>query len=133
MLKSIRYSLIILTLLLFSSCYKDNFGERYPSSPGVVGPCSDTTLTISYSLQITPILNNTSYNCMGCHGASYHGVTKLSTYSGVAAVAQNGNLVSSVAWDNSSIQKMPQGSLSRISSCDIATIRAWVRQGYQNN
>lgn len=117
--------ILFATGLFLSSCYKDNFEKLHPKAP-LTGSC-DTTIAISYSAQIAPIINN---YCISCHGAGQT-LPDLSTYTGVKASAQS-NLYSSVSWDGS-VPQMPKGSSSRIPVCDLSKIRLWIAAGAANN
>lgn len=92
------------------------------------GVC-DTT-AVSYSGFIAPLLANT---CVGCHsGGAPSGGISLNTHAGVQAVALNGRLVGAVTWATG-YKPMPFGAASKLPSCTIDKIKAWVNDGAPNN
>ncbi len=83
---------------------------------------------MTYANDIAPIIAN---NCAGCHsGSSPSGGINLASYSGVAAVASTGKFYNAVAQNGMALLMPPT---SRLSTCDINKIKAWVDAGYQNN
>ncbi|MEI9935369.1 MAG: hypothetical protein WDM71_11105 [Ferruginibacter sp.] len=122
--------LLLAGLMYLSSCYKDNLSELTPSSGVTIVPC-DTSGIISYSAQVIPIMQ---VNCginSSCHSSSNISGYNLSTYTGVNAVAQNGNLVSAINWTGS-VAPMPQNA-PQMNSCNITLIEKWVNAGHLNN
>jgi hypothetical protein len=119
----------VFTLIFFEGCYYDNFTELHPILTSTV---CDTTKVMSFSADIVPVLNNSCGTNNSCHSSSNTSRVDLSTYSGVAAVATNGQLVSSVTWDGS-VSNMPQGSSVQISVCDQTKIKKWVAANSPNN
>ena len=87
--------------------------------------CDSTN--VKYSVNIAAIMSG---NCTGCHSASIaSGGITLDTYSGVAAVGQNGQLMGGIL---GTLARMPQTG-NPLSSCDIAKIRKWISDGMPNN
>lgn len=87
------------------------------------------TSNMSFSGDIMPILTN---KCVGCHsGAGASGDVDLSSYSGVQAIAQSGQLYGSINWEGA-YSNMPKGS-SQLPSCEINQIKAWIDAGALNN
>ncbi len=87
--------------------------------------CDSTN--VKYSANIAAIMSG---NCTGCHSASIaSGGIKLDSYSGVTAVAQNGQLMGGIL---GTLARMPQTG-NPLSSCDIAKIRKWISDGMPNN
>jgi hypothetical protein len=89
--------------------------------------CDSTNVTFSGT--INPIIQST---CVGCHSGGSVAPRGLdyTTYAGVAAVAQSGQLVGAVS-HKPGYQPMPQGG--KLNDCQIALIKKWVRAGAQNN
>lgn len=113
----------------FNSCYYDNYSELHPLAG--VNAC-DTTVTMSFSTHIAPILSSSCGSSNSCHGSSNTSGVDLSAFAGVNAVALDGRLVSSIIWDGNASQ-MPQGSSAKISICDQTKIKKWVLAGALNN
>ncbi len=123
-MKIIKFSLLTLNAVFFSSCYYDNLGELKPEAALNTGVC-DTTNTISFSAKVKPIIDA---NCISCHGVG-GSLPDLSTHAGISGSA---TLYNSIIWDGSA-SNMPKGSTVKLSACDIATIRLWKAQGAPNN
>jgi len=93
----------------------------------------DTTGTISYASQISPIIQN---NCIGCHGNSYAstgGGVDLRSYSTVKSYADT--LRNGIPVIDGAISRMsgffampPSGNLDK---CSIRKIELWIQQGKQ--
>lgn len=113
--------LLISGLLIvgFTSCKKGNAEDMLPE-------CDTTNVT--YSGTIRPILDT---KCMSCHFAGNTTGVNLSTYNGVAAVANNGHLVSAITHDGS-VEPMPKDQ-PKLDDCTIAKITKWVNDGAPNN
>ena len=99
---------------------------------------NNTPVDISYSANIQPIFNS---NCTDCHGDS--GGLSLSSYSGLMAGGNHGNVVISGAGAGSIIvqklgsfppfgDQMPKGG-SALSTAKIELITAWIDAGAENN
>ena len=114
--------------LFFSSgCYYDNFQELHPEFLLNNGNC-DTTVAISFTADISPILGGSCGANNSCHNASSTSGVYLSQYANVRTLALNGILWSSITWDGNA-SNMPQGSSSKISDCHQAKIRKWIDEG----
>lgn len=100
--------------------------ENLTCDPNATG-CD--TASVSYSMTIAPIIQNT---CLGCHsGSAPSGGINMSSHSGLQAVALNGRLVGAISHDPG-YTPMPQGG-AQLSACTIAQISAWVEAGAPNN
>jgi Fe-S-cluster-containing hydrogenase component 2 len=87
------------------------------------------TDAISFSADVTPILQN---SCVSCHNSSNpSGGVELDDYNGISAVAGNGSLSGSVNHKDG-YSPMPQG-MPKLDSCDIARIDAWIADGFPDN
>lgn len=87
------------------------------------------TATVTFSGSVWPIIEN---NCFGCHsGASPDGGISLSNYDDVKSVGQSGSLIGTIS-HASGYSAMPKNS-TKLSDCEINTIKIWIRDGYQNN
>lgn len=83
--------------------------------------------TISYTTNITPILNQ---NCTSCHNASNaKGGYNLTTYSNVKS---NAGIILNSMRHTSGASSMPQGA-SQLATSIIDQFDCWVQQGKQNN
>ena len=121
----------VFALVLLNSCYYDNFTELHPGN-NLSGACDSTKATVSYSNDIVPILNNSCGTNNSCHGTSNNSFVDLTNYAGVSNSAQQYLLYNSVAWIGTA-SKMPKGSQTKISDCNIALIRKWIDAGAPNN
>jgi len=85
------------------------------------------TMNVSYTSALAPIVNT---YCKGCHSASIpSGGVTLDTYSGLATVANNGQLVMALT---GKLPAMPLYS-PELSNCNIGKFRQWIREGAKNN
>lgn len=112
-------SVIVVFFLSISSCYYDKKELVYPLN---TTPCD--TSAVTYSTDIVTIY---SANCYSCHsGTASNGAgIKLDTYTD----AKN--------WANQSVSQVETGVMPKggamLSSCNIAKIRTWARNGAPNN
>jgi hypothetical protein len=68
---------------------------------------------------------------VGCHNSSLaNGGYNFTTYADLKTAAGNGRLLGSINY-LPGFSGMPQGS--RLSTCQVATIRKWVQSGALNN
>jgi hypothetical protein len=120
-------------VLLASGCLKDNYEILHPA-PKVVSQVCDTAKTISFTTDITPIIN---FSCAisGCHdAASGAGGITLNNYKGVHGTVLSGQLIPAIKHtgpNSGTTYWMPiTGSLS---PCEIGIINKWVNNGALNN
>lgn len=121
--------LVILTLLMglsyLSSCYYDVEQELYPPNP-----CDVTS--VSFSNQITTTLQT---YCMNCHSnaasSNSGGGISLEGYNSVKVYVDNGKFLSSITHNGTS-SAMPKGG-SKIPTCNISFVQAWINGGALNN
>lgn len=87
------------------------------------------TANVKYSTSVKSIISN---KCQGCHSASSPGGGyDLSTYTGMQTVVNNGKLWGSINF-TAGFSAMPKGG-SKLSSCELATIKKWIDAGAPNN
>jgi uncharacterized membrane protein len=81
----------------------------------------------------TKVKSITDQYCLGCHSGSAApgGGINLSTYTGVKAIADNGQLVGAVR-HQSGFEAMPPSG-SPLSECNIRVIEKWINSGASNN
>lgn len=93
--------------------------------------CSNSTCdstSVTYNATIAPIIQT---NCSGCHSNSLaSGGYNFSNHAGLAVVVHNGKLVGAIS-HRPGFVAMPQGG--KLSDCQIALIKKWVRGGAPNN
>ena len=133
---SSKFSIFILTLFIcigLTGCYYDTEEELYPDSGSTI--CD--TISVSYATDIVPII---SARCStpGCHaGVNAAAGIPLETYVAVKEYldADKARFLASITWDGSvsNSRNMPDGASTKISECNINTIRAWINAGYPNN
>lgn len=91
------------------------------------GGCDTTAVT--FSATVKPVIDT---HCKGCHSSSSpSGGIDLSTWAGVKAVAESGQLYGAIAWLNG-YTPMPQGS-DQLPDCTIMQIKAWIDAGAPDN
>lgn len=111
-------------LIMAGSCYYDKAELLYPNQ----NAC-DTSIVVTYSKTIVPILQQ---NCYSCHGGnSPSGGIAMGTYAADKAIAANGKLLGSIE-HKSGYSPMPQ-NMAMLSTCDISKIKKWVSAGIPNN
>jgi uncharacterized membrane protein len=87
------------------------------------------TANVKFSTSVKSIISN---KCQGCHSASSPGGGyDLSTYTGMKAVVNNGRLWGSINF-TAGFSGMPKGG-TKLSSCELATIKKWIDAGAPNN
>lgn len=121
------FSIIILgtVLLTVQSCYYDKEDLLYGN--GNV-PCTDTSAA-SYTQKVVPILQQYCYSCHS--GAFPSGNVLMGTYAADKAIGTNGSLYGTISYATG-YSPMPKG-MSKMTSCQIATIKKWVDSGMPNN
>jgi hypothetical protein len=115
-IRNISIGLLILAVVLsFSSCYYDKKELVYP-----IDTTGCDTAIVTYNSHIQSLLTEKCYQCHSGTAISGNGI-KLDSYSGARAYGTSmvGQVESGV---------MPQGG-PKLSSCNIARIRTWVRNG----
>jgi mono/diheme cytochrome c family protein len=90
----------------------------------------DTTATIKYSTDVVNILKGSCYVCHAGNAAAGAGYI-LDTYSGVSLMVNNELLLKSIT-HSPGASPMPKGA-PKLSDCNIAKIRTWIRNGAPNN
>lgn len=95
--------------------------------------CSNTancdTVNVTYSASVAPVLKT---YCVGCHSAASPSAgIDLSTFAKVKVYATSGQLVGSIT-HASGYKPMPS-STSKLGTCEINQIKAWVTKGMLNN
>jgi len=120
---SVIHSFLFTLLIAVAGCTYDKKSEVYPDPP-----VCDTAGTISYALQIKPIM---AAHCNTCHGtASPQAGVTTQTHEGLSTIALNSALWQAVNWTGP--VKMPQDG-EKLSACDLAKIKKWVDQGAPDN
>lgn len=118
-------SLLVLVALLPACTY--NSAEELLSKNPPAPACDSVAVTFSTS--VAPLLQQ---RCVSCHNSSLsNGNVTLETHAQVQRVATNGRLVGVIS-HAPGYPAMPQGG-PKLSDCEIARIRTWVRQGTPNN
>jgi hypothetical protein len=118
--------LITITSFIFvlQGCYYDKEEILYPSD------CDTTDVT--YSLTVTPIINN---HCLACHGSSNYnslgGNLNLEGYNNIIIPVNSGALLNAIE-HNTGYSPMPKNS-PQLSDCDILKIKKWIEAGASNN
>ncbi|TGE10147.1 c-type cytochrome [Hymenobacter fodinae] len=117
---------LLLLVALLPACTYDNAADLLGKNPPA--PACDTVAT-TFSTSVAPLLQQ---RCVNCHNTNVRsGDVSLSTYAQVQRVAADGRLMG-VITHAPGYPAMPVGG-AKLSDCEIARIRAWVRQGAPNN
>ena len=126
MRKRLSFFTPLLIVIVWVGCTYKKEVIDYPLINNVT---CDTT-NVRYSIEIVGIL---SANCYSCHTApaSFGGGNVLSNYNSLKPYATSGLLYDVVNHTPGS-DFMPKGG-GKISDCDIAKIRNWIRKGSPNN
>lgn len=124
---------IVYCLTMVTSCSKDNEKDLTNTGTDTTGTggggSSCDTVNMKYAANVQPILQS---NCYSCHGnGSASGGISLDTYAKVVTQVNNGNLIGTIT-HASGYPAMPQGG-SKLSDCNINTIKDWIARGAQNN
>jgi len=110
---------------LTSSCYYDSEEYLYPQLPG--GNCDTTGVT--YSGLVAPILAS---NCNSCHSTEApSGSVITSTYDGLMVAINSGQFRKAIN-HLSGASAMPKNG-SKLPSCELSRIDAWLNQGAPQN
>jgi hypothetical protein len=117
--------LFFISLVTFSGCYYDNEEYLYGNAP-----CDVTTVT--YTVTVSPILATACYNCHGtATGNASGGGIILDTYTKLKPYVTNGKLMGSINHAGG-YSAMPKGA-TKLSSCEIKKIQAWITAGALEN
>ena len=113
-------SSLLFSLFSFYSCYYDNAQDLYG-----LAPCDTTGVT--YNLTVDPILATHCYSCHSQTTSSNGGGKILTPYDRLLPYVTNGKLIGSMN-HASGFSPMPKNA-SKLNSCDIQKIQAWVDAG----
>jgi mono/diheme cytochrome c family protein len=96
---------------------------------GQVSSCN--VLNVSYTNDLLPVF---AANCNGCHGpgGSMQSVP-TNTYVGVKAMVDANSLLLSINQNGGAYSAMPPAPASKLQSCNIDKISAWINAGAPNN
>jgi mono/diheme cytochrome c family protein len=113
------------TCMLYSCQYKKE-DVTYPQ------PAICDTSNVRYSVEVKNILQA---NCYSCHAAavanSLGSGNVLDNYNSVKQFGQFGLLLNNILW-TPGYNRMPKNA-AKLSDCNIAIIRTWIRNGMPNN
>jgi hypothetical protein len=116
--------IIAFSLFTFQSCYYDKEDLLYPFD------CDTTNIT--YSLTVTPIIND---HCLACHGSSNYnslgGNLNLEGYNNIMVPVNSGALLNAIE-HNAGYSPMPKNS-PQLSDCNILKIKKWIEAGASDN
>jgi hypothetical protein len=115
--------IIALTLLMLNNCKKENEEDLFPETN------CDTTVVISYTNDIVPVIQNYCYSCHSGLAQAGAGII-LDNHTSFSAY---GTLVlTAISKQPNEPKFMPQGG-SRLPQCFIDKLRAWINRGSPNN
>lgn len=111
--------------LAFTSC-------EWKSEEEEIGVIECDTSQVTLSGDIKPILETNCYRCHSSENAPFAGVgINLEEYESLKSRADGGSLFGSMN-HSSGFSPMPKGA-SKISSCDLDFVKAWIEKGAQND
>ncbi len=121
-MKKIHFSILIISLLFLSSCYKE---KTVPIDPNACGS------TISYSTDVVPIINQSCKTNLGpgtgCHDAW------IGEYSNIVLYINNGSWQNDI-WSAYTMPKIPNTfGIDSLTADEVKTMKCWVEQGYPEN
>lgn len=120
--RQIISSIFFFMLLINFNCYYDVEEELYPNVE-----CS--TEGMSYSMDITPILNSA---CYACHDSQNNfGNVTIDSHEALLEYVNNGQLLGAIKHEPG-FSPMPKNS-SKLLECEIEKIEQWVSDGALNN
>lgn len=128
-MKKISILTVCLTFVLssVSSCYYDVEEELYP------GDACDTT-NVLFSNQVSLVLKNRCLNCHNTNNApAIGGGVDLDGYAKLKVYVDNGKFLSSITHDGNASFMPQSANNTKLPSCDIAQITAWINAGAPNN
>ncbi|QHT66327.1 hypothetical protein GXP67_06475 [Rhodocytophaga rosea] len=114
----------LLIYLLFSCAYH-NEEELYGNE--AINPCD--TVTVTYTLDVLPVLQTTCYPCHNQAAAS--GGVILEGYNQAKAIAGSGRLLGAIS-HSPGFTPMPKDG-AKLPSCDITKISRWIEAGMPEN
>lgn len=137
--------LMAFTGLILTSCYWNNWENLHPASQLSNTPCkaNDTSVVISYSIDVAPIVASKCASSTACHAAGVSGTAKDYSFygstgshgSGLASVC-GGDTTGSTAWHDitgTSGNPMPKSGSPALTPCEKQTLMRWIHNGALNN
>ncbi|MES2778103.1 MAG: hypothetical protein V4722_28265 [Bacteroidota bacterium] len=120
---SVLVMALVIMVMTFESCYNRKADIVYPP------PVTCDTTNIRYSVEVVNVLKT---NCYICHmpGFAPSGVF-LNDYNIVKNMVNNNKLINVIQW-TPGFSRMPKNQ-PKLSDCNIAIIRTWIRNGAPNN
>jgi hypothetical protein len=115
---------LLLSFILFSCAYH-NEEELYGNEE--INPCD--TVTVTYTLDVLPVLQSTCYPCHNQSAAS--GGIILEGYNQTKAIATSGRLLGAIS-HAPGFSPMPKDG-AKLPSCDITKISRWIEAGMPEN
>ncbi len=109
--------------ILVWSCTKDNVQDTF-------GDCNP--VDVKLSTQVSGIFS--SANCLACHntaGAPSAAGIDLTNYDHIKAAADNGRLYGAINHEQEFSVMPPNGT--KLSECDLLTIKTWIDEGSKDN
>lgn len=128
MYKKIRFkfpALVLSGIIFLGGCYYDNEEYLYAKAPCAIS-------SVTYSVTISGILATSCYSChsTATGNASGNGII-IDSYAKLKPYVTNGQLVGSITHAGG-FSPMPKGA-TKMSSCDIQKIQAWITAGALEN
>lgn len=128
MYKKIRFkfpALVLSGIIFLGSCYYDNEEYLYGNAP-----CDVSSVT--YSTTVSNILATSCYSChsTATGNASGSGII-IDSYTKLKPYITNGQLAGSINHAGG-FSPMPKGA-TKLNSCDIKKIQAWITAGAPEN
>ncbi|MDZ4757884.1 MAG: hypothetical protein SGJ10_07085 [Bacteroidota bacterium] len=125
-MKKIIFTLCVITVIGFSSCYYDKEANLYPKP---ISSCDTTATNLVYGNIIKTIMDQ---NCSlgGCHNTSSAMSNIVTdTYAGLRDAFTNRNLMCTVEQTTGACSKMPKNNL-KLSDCKITQLKIWEQRSF---
>lgn len=121
-----KYVIAIILFTSIISCKKGNFEEIHQpevKQDTTKAPLTCDTVNLTYTANITKILNN---NCISCHSSAAGTYPPLDS---IQPIKDNIESILNSILQNGLASPMPKGA-SKLDDCSINKIKAWKNKGF---
>ena len=116
----IRFVPIVIIIVFFASCSKDNYEEFYG------GEVCDT-IDVSFSETVFPVVQN---NCLACHFEGSSSGVDLTSYDKIKEQIDEGKFLGNI---QHAPGYSPMPPSYKLDDCTITKIEKWINDGAPNN
>lgn len=108
---------------MLGGCFYDVESVMYPEKQCTI------PATVTFTADVLPLLNQ---YCNNCHAGTFASAgIRLDQYSYVKTSVDNGKLMGSIKW-SAGYSPMPKNA-SKLTTCNLDKIQAWITAGALNN